>query len=418
MVALVDCNNFYASCERVFDPKLEGKPIVVLSNNDGCVISRSNEAKALGVEMGEPYHLHEKRFRELGIKVFSSNYELYGDMSSRVMKTLEKLCDSMEVYSIDEAFLNLKGCGNYHEQAVKIRQRVRQYTGIPVSVGAASTKTLAKVANKLVKQQKIPSGTLVLQNQDEQRAALAALTVREIWGIGGQYAKLLDKYKINTALQLTETPDEWIRKHLTVIGLRLVHELRGMPRLDFELVRPPRKSICTSRSFSRMLTDKTELAEAVADYTARCAEKLRHDKLYAGMITVFLETNSFNRRDKQYRASRTLTMPVPTNTSGELIHYSLKAFEHIFKPGYRYKKTGIIVSSLVPQKAFQTGLFDNMDRSRQLKLMQAMDILNARMGNGTVQSASQGFKRTWSMSRSMLSPAYTTKWNKILTVNI
>ena len=420
MYALVDCNNFYASCERVFNPKLEGKPIVILSNNDGCIISRSNEAKVLGINMGGPAFKLEDILKQHKVYVFSSNYALYGDLSERVMTTLIDIVPDIEIYSIDEAFLDLSGVKyqSLNELGETIRHTVKQWTGIPVSVGIANTKTLAKAANHIAKKQKQYNGVCVLQNDDEVIKALEHLPIEEIWGVGRRYTKFLKKNNINTALELRNSNDEWIKKHLTIMGLRMVTELRGVSCHSLEITAPPKKAICTARSMGRMTSELQELEQAVANHATRCAEKLRAQGSCANMLCVFLETNRFKEHEPQYNNLKVVKFAVATSSNTEIINYAIKGLRQIFKPGFRYKKAGVIVSGIVPETQVQQDMFDTIDREKSKDLMEAIDRMNNIFGRDIVRSAAQGYDRKWKLRQEKLSPCYTSKWTDLLTINL
>jgi DNA polymerase V len=418
LFALVDCNNFYASCERVFDPKLEGKPIVVLSNNDGCIIARSNEAKALGIKMGEPAFQVKDVIAQHNVHVFSSNYTLYGDMSARVMQTLAQFTPNLEVYSIDEAFLDL---GNFYGRdlnvyAREMRDTVRAWTGIPVSVGVAPTKTLAKLANRLSKKSKKADGVLVLTDERHIQEALRRTEIGDVWGIGRRYARKLAGFGIHTALDLRNVSDAFAKKHLTVVGLRTVRELRGEPCQDLELAAPNKQHICTSRSFGSPVTTLSQLREATANYASRCAAKLRRQGSCAGAITVFLETNRFREADAQYFNSKTIALPTATNSTLELLHYTNLALQSLYRAGYRYKKSGVIVSELRSQNQVQTSLLDTVDREKHQRLMQTLDKLNSAWGRDKVTSAAQGTTRPWQLKCERKSPCYTTQLKDLLCI--
>lgn len=419
MFALVDANNFYPSCERVFNPALVNKPIVVLSNNDGCIVARSNEAKALGIQMGEPYFKAKPLIQKHGVQVFSSNYELYGDMSDRVMNVLSELAPQTEVYSIDECFLDFSAWPSKDllQHGQFIRQRVKQWTGIPVSIGVAPTKTLAKAANKLAKK---ADGVKLLRETKEIDALLENLDVGDLWGIGKQYAKFLKSNKINTALALKQAKDGWVKKHLTIVGLRLVYELRGISCLSLESVAPAKKSICNSRSFGKPVNCLSDLEEAVSTYAARCAEKLRKQQSATALLQVFIHTNNFNQHQPQYSNSQTIRLPVASDNTIEIIHYALIALRMIYKEGYAYKKAGVIMMDLVPKAHIQLNLFDEVERMKQDKAVTALDTINNRMGQNTVKLAIQGNsqKTSWQMERKHLSPCYTTKWDELWTINL
>lgn len=448
MFALIDCNNFYASCERVFNPKLEGKPVVILSNNDGCIISRSNEAKALGIKMGAPAFKMGDIIQKYKVNVFSSNYALYGDLSERVMSTLIDIVPDIEIYSIDEAFLDLRFADldlqfantnqveeKLMELGLKIRHKVKQWTGIPVSVGIGGTKTLAKVANHIAKIEErremsdegkrnnqkptlSKDGVCILNTEKEIEQALESLPVEEIWGVGRQYTKLLKKYGIETALQLSRANDNWIRKHLTVMGLRMVTELRGIPCIEMEAEAPPKKAICTARSMGKMTSELTVLEEAVANHATRCAEKLRAQGSCANMICVFVETNRFKEKEPQYNNYKVLKLPVASNSNTEIIQYAQTGLRRIFKPNYRYKKAGVIVSGIVPENQIQQDIFDTVDREKSRQLMETIDFLNNEYGRDVVRSAAQGYNRKWKLRQEKLSPCYTSKWSDLLNIHL
>jgi DNA polymerase V len=416
--ALVDCNNFYASCERVFNPSLNGQPIVVLSNNDGCVVARSNEAKALGIGMGVP----EFRIRPLllaqQIRVFSSNYTLYGDMSQRVMETLEQFCPDLEVYSIDEAFLSLTGFTSRDLTAYgrTIRTKVKRWTGIPVSVGIAETKTLAKIANRVAKRTPDTGGVFDLLACPDRDALLGRMAVEEVWGIGPASAGLLKQQGITTAFQLRAADDHWVRTHMGIVGLRLVKELRGISCLDLDTCPPPKQSLTFSRSFGTLVTTVAEMEEAVSAYTSRVAEKLRREGLAATVLTVFLMTNEF-KDEPQYRNTLTVTLPVATDNSHALIRSAIQGIRTLYRDGYRYKKAGVLLTGLLPASQVQTDLFDQQDRTRSTRLMLALDAVNDRWGAGTLAYASSGLAPSWTTQFHRRSPAYTTDWNELPVVN-
>lgn len=420
MIALVDCNNFYASCERVFNPKLEGKPVVVLSNNDGCVIARSEEAKQLGIEMGALAFQMEDFFKQKGVHVFSSNYTLYGSLSDRVMKTLATFVPSMEVYSIDEAFLDMSNLYkvNLFELATTIRATILQNIGIPVSIGIAPTKTLAKMANRFAKKKYRSIGVYVMDSQEKTNEVLAFTEVGDIWGVGSQHKKRLLQKGIKTAADLIKVNDEWIRKNMTVVGDRMLKELRGISCIEWEDEPASKKGICTARSFGQLLSAKKDIQEALANYTHSCAVKLRKQKSCCKRIQVFLQTNTHRTQDKQYYQSISIELPVATNSSPELIHYAMFCLDKIYRPGYNYKKVGILVMELVPETTVQAGLFDDVDRDKHKKLMTALDNCNNSFGKDLVRFATQGYRRKWKLKQERLSPCYTTNIHQILTIHI
>lgn len=412
--ALVDCNNFYASCERVFSPMLEGKPIVVLSNNDGCVVARSNEAKALGIAMGVPEFQIRPVLRAHRVQVFSSNYRLYGDLSQRVMETLEQFSPNIEIYSIDEAFLSLMGFErrDLTEYGRQIRRTVKQWTGIPVSVGIAETKTLAKIANRVAKRTPDVGGVYDLRACPDREVLLGRIAVEDVWGIGPNYAHLLKQHGIATALQLRQADVQWIRTHMGVVGMRLVAELRGRSCLDLEACPAPKQGITCSRAFGRSVSTLAEMEEAVSSYVSRAAEKLRGEGLAATVLTVFLMTNEFTD-EPQYRNSVTCSLSVGTDTTSELIRAALRGLRTIYRDGYRYKKAGVMFTALVPASQVQPDLFDHQDRPRSKRLMAALDAVNDRWGAGTLEYAASGLTKAWKTQFHRRSPAYTTDWNAL-----
>jgi DNA polymerase V len=415
MFALLDCNNFYVSCERLFQPALLGKPVVVLSNNDGCVIARSDEAKALGIPMGLPAFKLADRIQAHAIEVFSSNYTLYGDLSARVMATLTQWAPAVEVYSIDEAFLDLTGIATdaLRTYGQTLRTTVHQWTGIPVSIGIAPTKTLAKLANRLAKRS--PQGVVTLTAASEIEATLACTRVEDIWGIGPGYTRRLKTYDIRTAIQLRDANDRWIRQQLGVVGQRIIWELQGISCLPLERCPPPKQSLMVSRSFGRPITVLSEMREAVATYMTRAAEKLRRAQRAAGVLTVFLMTNHFTD-EPQYANSVTISLPVATQDTAELIRYALRGIEQLFREGYRYQKAGVILTALVPAHQVQTHLFDQHDRARSQRLMAALDAINRQWGAGTVRYAAVGLRPQWITRCGHRSPRYTTRWEELVVV--
>ena len=427
-VALVDCNNFYASCERVFRPNLEGKPIVVLSNNDGCVIARSSEAKALNIDMGTPFFKLKPLIRKMGVAVFSSNYALYGDISQRVMASLANLTPDLEIYSIDEAFMNLTGVekilqqgpdaiiGGLEAYARLIRAKVKQWTGMPVSIGIAETKTLAKIANRIAKKKPELGGVMDLRERPDREDILALVEVDDVWGIGSRHAIKLKLHGIKNALQLRDADERWIQKEMTIVGLRMVQELRGIPCLPLELCPSAKKGITSSRSFSRPVTALGELQESVSDYVSRAAEKLRKQNSAAKMLTVYLLTNPF-KKDPQYYNSTNIVFPVPTASTPEMIHYAREAIAKIYRSGYRYKKTGVMLTGLIPDDAVQGYFFDTANRGRDTRLMKVVDRINARMGKKTLHFAATGVNPDWQMLREHCSPEYTSDWKEIAVVS-
>jgi len=415
-VAIVDCNNFYASCERVFNPKLNGKPIVVLSNNDGMIIARSNEAKALGIPMGEPLFKIEAIVKKHGVFVFSSNYTLYGDMSHRVMTTLEQFSPDVEIYSIDEAFISLEGLENKDltKYCRKIRDTVKKWTGMPVSIGIANTKTLAKMANKFSKKEAELKGVLNIYNAEPEviNGYLEKTDVSDIWGVGRQYMKLLYTHGIYTALDLTKTNDMWIKKKMTVMGLRTTFELRGIPCINYDFAPPAKKAIISSRSFGKLVTDKEQLKESIAYFTSIASEKMRRQKSAASMLTVFLRTNPF-KNEPQYHNGVVVNLPVPTDSTPEMITFAMKGVDQIYRPGFRYYKVGVMLAGFSPKNSSQISIFDTEQRIKLAKVTELVDNINNLHGNGTIIYARQGVKREWKTRADKKSPRYTTNWEEL-----
>jgi len=417
MFALCDCNNFYASCERVFNPKLRREPVVVLSNNDGCVVARSNEAKALGVKMGTPVFQLRSLIDTHCIRVYSSNYALYGDLSQRVMATLGEFSPDIEIYSIDEAFLTLSEVHDWNAYLQQIRSTVKQWTGIPISIGHAPTKTLAKIANQWAKTNPDTNGVFTLLDEVAQEQVLAQVEIGKVWGIGCQWAKCLQQQGIETALQLRNTNEWQIKQQMGIVAMRTLLELRGISCLPLEQCPPPKKMRTVSRSFGQPVESVTELKEAIATYTSRAAAKLRGDNLAAGVLTVFVMTNRFIPDEPQYQNSVSVSLPVSTNDTAELIHYAMRATDAIFREGYRYKKAGVSLTELMPANFVQRNLFDNPDkRERSRQLIQVIDEINQRFGSETLRYAATGLKRDWQMKAAFRSPRFTTRWDELVVV--
>ncbi len=419
MFALVDCNNFYASCERVFRPDLNNRPIVVLSNNDGCVIARSNEAKKLGIPMGAPAFQYEKIFKEFGVEVFSANFALYGDMSNRVMTILADFSPEIEIYSIDESFIKFSGSAilRLNDIGLEMRRRVLKWTGIPISVGFANTKSLAKVANKIAK--KFPEQTkniYIIDSEEKRVKALKWLKIEDVWGIGRQYSKLLQKMDVHTAYDFTQLNDEWVKKRMTIIGLRLKRDLQGIPTLDLEQIQS-KKSIATTRSFDEECVEFEQLAERVTTFAVSCAEKLRKQQSCCNAIMVFVLTNRHKKEAPQYNKNIVMWLPFATNSSLELAKFAREALSQIYKEGYRYKKAGVIALDIIPENRVQQTLFLNRDE-RHINLMKAIDWLNSQYGQQTIRLASQHPKGILKMRREKLSPRYTTNLDDIITINL
>ena len=397
-IALIDCNSFYVSCERLFNPKIRKLPVVVLSNNDGCIISRSNEAKALGIKMGEPYFKARNIIIKNNVQVFSSNYSLYWDISRRVMRTLKRFNSKIEVYSIDEAFLDLS---NFSDKEVKdvgkeIRNTVLQWTGIPTSIGIAETKTLSKVANHIAKKQK--SGVVSLVNIKDLDPILEKVEVRDIWGVGKQLSKFYIKNGIYNAKQLKNASNTWIKKTKNVLSSRTAMELRGVPCIEIETKQAKRKSCCVSRSFGKKVEKLRELKESVTSYCLNAAEKIRSESLVCKSITVFIRTSPFQNKGIFYSNSKTIDFPIATNNSIEIVKNALTGLDLIYKDGFKYQKAGIILSGLSDSEKGNS-LFKSTKDERIKNLMQSIDNTNYRYGRSTISLASAGINKKWSMRR-------------------
>jgi len=415
--ALVDCNNFYVSCERAFNPSLNNRPVVILSNNDGCAVARSEEAKKY-IGMGAPIFKCMDIVKENNIKLFSSNYTLYADMSQRVKDVLSQFTPNIEPYSIDESFLLLNGFNHkdINGYGMEMRNKVFKWTGIPVSVGIGPTKTLAKIANKLAKKNKMCQGVLDITNHPRINDFLNIVDVDDVWGVGWEYAKLLKRNGIKTALDLRDTNETWIRRKMTVQGLRTVLELRGISCIELEEVVSDKKEIVNSRSFGKDVDNYQEVSEAVASYTTRAAEKLRKQNSICGHISVWVRTNGFKPEDPQYCNSISTRLPERTAFTPLLIKYVLHLLKKIYRKGYKYKKAGVILMDIVPAQNTQFNLFTRIDHNRNEKLMDAFDKINSSWGSETIRSGASGYKRDWSMKRGRLTPSYTTRWDDILCI--
>ena len=417
MFALVDCNNFYASCERVFNPSLQGRPVAVLSNNDGCVIARSDEAKTLGLPMGAPAFKYKSFFKTNKVQVFSSNYALYGDMSSRVMRILEQFTPEVEVYSIDEAFLHLQGFDNYdlNSYGGSIRKRILKWTGIPTCVGIAPTKALAKVANKIARKfPKETGGVYVIDTEAKRLKALKWTPIEKVWGIGYALHKRLAQKQCKTAFDFVQLPDLWVRQSFSITEWKLKKDLEGISKIEMEQVKTKR-AIATTRSFETTLTELADLKERVSTFASSCAEKLRRQKSSCHVLVVFLRSDRFKTQFPQYRASRMVSIPFPTNSSLVLSSSAVKAITSIYKKGIHYKKVGVILTGIVPTYNRQMQLFDHED-ARHQPLMSAIDHINKKYAAPKLKLANQDLARTWKMRQAHLSPQYTTNLNDIITV--
>lgn len=417
MYALIDCNNFYASCERVFNPTLIAMPIVVLSNNDGCVIARSNEAKAIGIPMGAPAFEYEHLFRRYKVKVFSANFPLYGDMSRRVMSLLSNYSPHQEIYSIDECFLNLEGINvDLQKYGLEMKARIEKGTGIPISIGTAPTKALAKLANRIAK--KFPNetgGSYVIDTEEKRIKALKWLKVEDIWGVGRRNAKKLYAIGAYKAIDFVNLSEAWVRKNMTITGLNLQKDLKGIPTI--EMVEPEKKkSIGTSRTFETDLRSFDEVRERITTFTSMSAEKLREQNSFCKRLIVFIGTNPFKEHETQYYPSIQIKLPFPTNSTLELVKFANEGLKQIFKKNLYYKRGGVLLTDFVDASVYQPSLFFNSDPKHK-KLMEVIDKLNDKYHRDVVRLASQD-ERKHKMKQAHLSPHYTTDINEILTVEV
>ncbi|MEG0647785.1 MAG: Y-family DNA polymerase [Bacteroides sp.] len=418
MYGLVDCNNFFVSCERVFNPALRSFPVVVLSNNDGCVISRSEEAKRLGIPMGQPAFKIKPLLDSNQLVAFSSNYSLYGDMSHRVMSTLSTFVEDIEVYSIDEAFLNFNGFEKYdlHEYGQMIVRTTTKGTGIPVSMGIAPTKTLAKVASKFAKKYPRYKGSCIIDSDEKREKALKLFDVGDVWGIGRRLVKMLNYHGVNTAYDLTQKSESWVRSKMTVTGVRTWKELRGIPCIEMETV-SQKQTICTSRSFGEMISSFDTLMEAVANFTSACAKKLREQKCCAKVIMVFIYTNRHREDLMQYSQNKVITLPFATNDTVELIAYARMALTSIYREGYQFKKAGVIVSDIANEQMIIRDLFDPRDTDKQKRLLSVVDEINRKNGSNRIQLAIQAGNHNWKLKREFISHNYTTNLDDLIQIS-
>lgn len=415
--ALVDCNSFYASCEQMFDPRMRDRPVVVLSNNDGCVIARTAEAKAVGIRMAEPFFEQQDLILKHDVQVFSANFTLYGDMSNRVMEVLRQFSPGMEVYSIDEAFLDLTGFkGSLEEYGRKIKSTVYRWTGIPTSIGIGPTKTLSKIANRIAKRDRSCRGVFDITDHPDIDRILEAVDVGDVWGVGRRYARLLNGRGVFNARQLRDLPDKYVKQRMTVMGLRTVTELRGQPCIGLDQAVHDKKNLLSSRSFGKPVRERDQMEQAVAEYASMSAEKLRRQRSLASAVSVFVETDTFSD-GPQYRNFATAGLAVPSAYTPEIIRAAHRALDRIFRPGYAYKKAGVMLSEVVPDSRVQLDAFayDGGIRIKQ-SVMLAMDSINSRMGRNKLFYAAQGMQKTWGMRQNRLSQRFTTRWDEIPTV--
>ena len=416
-IALVDCNSFYVSCERLFNPSINKKPVIVLSSNDGCIISRSTEAKALGIKMGEPYFKVKEIIKKNNVKTFSSNYSLYGDISRRVMKTLKQFSPRMEIYSIDEAFLDLSSIKDEDllDHGNKIREIVLKWTGIPTSIGIANTKTLSKAANYIAKKEK--SGVIDFINSKKLDEFLKKIKIDEVWGVGKQLTKFYIKNEIDTAYKLKNIQNNWIKKNTNVIGSRTAMELKGIACIFLEPHQEKRKNCCVSRSFGRKVTKLEELNEAVTTHCLNAAEKIRLDNQTVKKITVFIRTSPFQKDKNYYANSKDIDLPVGTNDSIELVRYALNGLKNIYKKGYKYQKTGIVFSNLKNANTYNKNLFSKIsNEEKRENLMKAIDLTNVKYGRHSLSIAEAGFKKKWNVRQQHSSKIDTACFNFLPTV--
>ena len=415
-IALVDCNSFYVSCERLFNPRIQKKAVVVLSNNDGCVISRSTEAKILGIKMGEPYFKVKDLVKKNKVEVFSSNYALYGDISRRVMRVLRTFSPKVEIYSIDEAFIDLsfideKGAEEYGKE---IRSRVLKWTGIPTSVGIATTKTLSKVANHIAKKEK--AGVVYLNKDIDER--LKKFAIEDVWGVGRQLSKFYYKNNIKNAYDLKNVSNYWVKKGTNVLGAKTAMELRGVPCIDLQIDQEKRKNCCVSRSFGRKVTEIEELEESVTTHCLNAAEKIRADDQLAKTNTVFVRTSPFDKSKKYYSNSKTIDLPIATNNSLELIKNATKALSEIYVKGHRYQKAGVILTGLKDEKESQENLLTPLMDNKSKSLMKAIDYTNSKYGRYAISIAHAGLSKGWKMRREHSSKIDTASFDSLPIINI
>jgi len=415
MFALIDCNNFYASCERVFNPSLANKPIVVLSNNDGCVIARSNEAKNY-IPMGAPTHKYEADFKKHKIHVFSSNYPLYGDLSERIMNIIQKYSPDVEIYSIDEAFIQFKGFDYFdlEQYCRQLKNEIWRSTGMSISIGVAPTKALSKIANKIAKKFNSKTNGVYLISTKEQRIkALRWTSIHSVWGIGRNISKRLLAQNINTAYEFTQLPANYVQKQFSIVGLRLYKDLNGEPTLQLDEIKN-RKAIATTRSLKYMTSDYEVLRERIATYSIACAEKLRTEDAVANIVYVFLRTNKVRLDLEQHNVNIALSLPYASDSNLTISQYAIKALQTIFRPNYKYKKLGVILMGITPNTNRQLNMFSS-ENPKHIDLMKAIDHTNKTCGN-TLRLASQDLGKKWKMKQNRLSPCYTTNWDDIITV--
>lgn len=418
MFAHIDCNNFYASCERVFNPALNGKPVVVLSNNDGCAIARSSEAKALGIPMGAPAFKYKEIIEKNHVHVFSANFPLYGDMSNRVMSILGTFSPVQEIYSIDECFLDLSGFGfDLKAYGLKMKERVFKWTGLPISIGIAPTKALCKIATRIAKKYpKQTGGVHVIDSENLRIKALKWLEIGDVWGVGRQYTKRLLAKNIKNAYQFTCMNDDWVKTHMSIVGLRLKYDLQGIPSIMMEDIKD-KKNIATTRTFDYNTEKYEDIKERIVTFATKCAEKLRKQGSCCNSIQVFIATNFYREDLPQYSNSICIKLPFATNSTFELAEYAVMGLEQIFKKGYAYKCAGVLVMDFTPESNQQLNLFQNRN-VKHIPIMHAMDKLNRKYGHDLLRLGAQAPGRTWRMKQEKLSPHYTTNIHEVLSVKV
>ena len=422
VVALVDCNSFYASCEAIFKPHLKNQPVVVLSNNDGCVIARSSLAKKVGIKMGVPFFEVKKLVKQNNVKVFSSNYTLYANISSRVMGVLKNYCDELEVYSVDEAFLILNKYSerSFFQRAMQIKKTVKKWIGVPVSIGIANNKTLSKIANHLAKKDELGTQVVELLDRQQIEIALKVLEVGDIWGIGSRISKFLQSNSIQTAYDLYSSDPRWVRQHLGVVGERTYRELHG--EMCFPITESPeaKKQCRVSRSFESYVENFKELEQRIISYATRASEKIRSDQLQAKKITVFIRSNKFNKKNQPYYGDKTYSFISPTNDLFEIVRLAVEALNSIYKPGIKYKKAGVLLSDLSSEGVYNRDLFfqrSEKDLLKKMRVNRVFDRLNSRYGSGTICIAKENYEKFYLTRRKNLSPAYTSNFYDLPVVN-
>ena len=422
VVALVDCNSFYASCETIFKPHLKNQPVVVLSNNDGCVIARSSLAKKIGIKMGVPFFEVKKIVKQNNVKVFSSNYTLYANISSRVMGVLKNYCDELEVYSVDEAFLILNKYSerSFFQRSMQIKKNIKKWIGVPVSIGIANNKTLSKIANHLAKKDELGTQVVELLDRRQIEIALKVLEVGDIWGIGSRISKFLQSNSIQTAYDLYSSDPRWVRQHLGVVGERTYRELHG--EMCFPIIESPeaKKQCRVSRSFESYVENFKELEQRIISYATRASEKIRSDQLQAKRITVFIRSNKFNKKNQPYYGDKTYSFISPTNDLFEIVRLAVKVLNHIYKPGIKYKKAGVLLSDLSSEGIYNRDLFfqrSEKDLLKKMKVNRVFDRLNSRYGSGTICIAKENYEKFYLTRRKNLSPAYTSSFYELPVVN-